>query len=215
MEIYLREITGGAGFQFPVPPEDFEVSEPHQNQNLNINGIGEVTLPGKRSVRTISIKTILPNHDYDWLVCPRQSNPHWYIEWLKKKKEKGEKVRIIITGSGINMPCLIDELNYGESDASGDVNVMMTLKEYRFLTARPTRGKAKGVYITKAGDSLKKIAKLKLGSASKSKVLYKKNKKAIEKAFKKWKKKAGTKKVPWKNSKYGKHLAPGTKIYLR
>ena len=38
---------------------------------------------------------------------------------------------------------------------------------------------------------------------------------AIEKAFEKWKKKAGAKKVPWKNSKYGKHLAPKTKIYLR
>ena len=212
MEIYLREITGGAGFQFPVPPEDFEVSEPHQNQNLNINSIGEVTLPGKRSVRTISIKTIFPNHDYEWLVCPRQSNPYWYIEWLKKKKEKGEKVRIIITISGINMPCLIDELNYGENDASGDVNVMMTLKEYRFLTARPARGKAKGVYVTKSGDNLKKIAKLKLGSASKSKALYKKNKKAIEKAFKKWKKKAGAKKCLGKTQSTAAILHPAQKF---
>lgn len=215
MEIHIKSASGGDGFQFPVLPEEFEVGEGHANQTLNINAMGEVNLPGKRNLRTINLKATFPAHDYGYLSCPRKPDPYWYVRWLKKQKEAGAILRIIITKSDVNMLCLIDELTYGANDNTGDVNYTLNLKEYRVLKARLPKSAKKGVYVTKAGDSLKKIAKLKLGSASKSKALYKKNKKAIEKAFKKWKKKAGAKKVPWKNSKYGKHLAPGTKIYLR
>ena len=72
-------------------------------------------------------------------------------------------------------------------------------------------------YTVKKGDTLKKIAKKYLGSASKSKDLYKKNKKVIENAFKKWKKEQNKKKkgsVKAKNSQNGKYLVKGTKLVL-
>ena len=39
-------------------------------------------------------------------------------------------MRIIITGTDINFTCLIEKLEYGEDDASGDVNFSISLKEY-------------------------------------------------------------------------------------
>ena len=106
------------------------------------------------------------------------------------------------------------------------MNYSLDLKEYVTLTAsqkkskstvKRTEKKKPKTYTVKKGDTLKKIAKKYLGSASKSKDLYKKNKKVIENAFKKWKKEQNKKKkgsVKAKNSQNGKYLVKGTKLVL-
>lgn len=233
VQVYIKETANHkALIQFPVVPQSFEVQSGQNNQTLIINQAGEVNLPGKRALRVIELQSFFPNQDYNFLVCERKSDPYTYIRWMEKRKREGTVLRVIITGTGVNMACLIDDLRYGEDDATGDVNFTVTLKEYRTLKVTRENKTSSGgttkkktdsnIYITKKGDTIKKIAKKMLGSASKGKKLYKKNKKAIEKAFKKWikeenkrRKKAGKKKLKWKNSKKGKHLAPGTRIVLK
>ena len=234
VQVYIKEqVNHSELIQLPVVPSSFEVQSGQNNQTANVNAAGEVNLVGKRALKTVDLQAFFPAQDYNFLVCERKSDPYAYIRWLEKRKNEGTVLRVIITGTGVNMACLIDDLKYGEDDATGDVNFTISLKEYRTLKAarinkNTASGKSKSkkknsnIYITKKGDTIKKIAKKKLGSASKGKKLYKKNKKAIEKAFKKWikeenkrRKKAGKKKLKWKNSKKGKHLAPGTRIVLK
>lgn len=225
IQVYLEEAAdSNESIQLPVVPASFSIDDGQNNVVVNINNVGEANLPGKKALRELSLSSFFPAQDYSFLVCDRKEDPYEYITWLRDRKNAGTILRVIITGADINFTCLIESLKYGEDDASGDVNFTIDLKEYVTLvkaesknkTARITKAKPK-TYTVKSGDTLKKIAKKYLGSASKSKQLYKKNKKVIEDAFKKWKQKKNKKKkgsVKAKNSQNGKYLVKGTKLVL-
>lgn len=225
IQVYLEEASNSSeGIQLPVVPASFSIDDGQNNVVVNITNLGEANLPGKKALRELQLSSFFPNQDYKFLVCERKSNPYEYIEWLRKRKNEGTILRVIITGAEINFTCLIEGLQYGEDDASGDVNFTIDLKEYVTLkktesktgttTTTRTNKSTPKTYTVKKGDTLKKIAKKYLGSASKSKQLYKKNKKVIEDAFKKWKKKQKKGSVKAKNSQNGKHLIKGTKLTL-
>lgn len=227
IQVYIEEAGDkDESIQLPVVPASFSVSGGQNNVVVNITSLGDANLPGKKALRELNLSSFFPAQDYDFLVCERLGDPYDYIEWLQDRKDDGTILRVIITGTDINFTCLIEKLTYGEDDASGDVNYSLDLKEYVTLTAsqkkskstvKRTEKKKPKTYTVKKGDTLKKIAKKYLGSASKSKDLYKKNKKVIENAFKKWKKEQNKKKkgsVKAKNSQNGKYLVKGTKLVL-
>ena len=227
IQVYLEEAGNkDENIQLPVVPASFNIDDGQNNVVVNITSLGDANLPGKKALRELAITAFFPNQDYGFLVCQRKENPWDYIDWLRERKNNGTIMRVIITGADINFTCLIEKLEYGQDDASGDVNYTITLKEYVTLEAEGAdpagdgsgrvKKKKPKTYIVKKGDTLKKIAKKYLGSASKSKKLYKKNKKVIEKAFKKWKKKQKKKgrTVKAKNSHKGKYLIKGTKLVL-
>lgn len=228
IQIYLEEAKNkDESIQLPVVPASFNINDGQNNVVVNITSLGDANLPGKKSLRELTLSSFFPNQDYGFLVCKRKKNPYDYISWLRKRKNNGTIMRVVITGADINFTCLIGKLEYGEDDASGDVNFTIELKEYVTLkssnsksssssgTKRLSKSKPK-TYTVKKGDTLKKIAKKYLGSGSKSKSLYKKNEKVIENAFKKWKKaqKKKGKKIKAKNSQNGKYLIKGTKLTL-
>lgn len=228
IQVYLEEAANKEeSIQFPVVPSEFKVDDAVNNVVVNIASMGDANLPGKKSLRELILASFFPAQGYGFLVCEAKDDPYEYIEWLRDRKNNGVIMRIIITGTDINFTCLIEKLEYGEDDASGDVNFSISLKEYIVIDpaegedpeddggGRVDKPKPK-TYTVKKGDTLKKIAKKYLGSASKSKKLYKKNKKVIEKAFKKWKKQQQKKgkKIKAKNSQKGKYLIKGTKLTL-
>ena len=228
IQVYIEEASNkDESIQLPVVPASFNIEDGQNNVVVNINNRGEANLPGKKALRELTLTAFFPNQDYSFLVCERLSDPYEYIDWLRARKNKGTVMRVIITGADINFMCLIESLEYGEDDASGDVNYTISLKEYVNLAATEKKksssttkriGKsAAQAYVVKKGDTLKKIAKKVYGSSSKSKSLYKKNKKVIEAAFKKWKKAQNKKKkgsVKAKNSQNGKYLVNGTILIL-
>mgnify|MGYP002862066759 CR=1 FL=1 len=227
IQVYIEEANNKKKMiQLPVTPSSYEVNDGQNNVVVNITSLGDANLPGKKALRELTLSCFFPAHDYSFLCCKRKKDPWDYIKWLRKWKNNGTILRVIITGSSVNFKCLIESLVYGEDDASGDINYTIELKEYETLessrkvsssggTSSTRRGK--GAYTVKKGDTLKKIAKKQLGSASKSKELYKKNKKVIEKAFQKWKKAQNKKKkgsVKAKNSQNGKYLVKGTVLVI-
>lgn len=230
IQVYIEEASNKKEMiQLPVIPSSYSITDGMNNVVVNITSLGDANLPGKKTLRELNLSSFFPAQDYSFLVCKRKKDPWDYIKWLRTRKNKGTVLRVIITGTKINFTCLIEKLEYGEDDATGDVNFSIDLKEYVTLKSSEKKTgstkKKKGrvsktkpkTYTVKKGDTLKKIAKKYLGSASKSKALYKKNKKAIEAAFKKWKKKKNKKKkgsVKAKNSQNGKYLIKGTKLVL-
>lgn len=160
-------------------------------------------------------------------------SPKYYLEKLESWKINKSKIDFVyarqIAGKGLYdtaMKVTVEEYKTHEDADSGlDVYVDITLKQWKpwggkkLVISRKKNGKKKSrvkksrtssrknpkTVTVKKGDSLRKLAKMYLGSSSKWNSLYSLNKAAIEKA---------AKKNGRKSSSNGTFLYPGTAIRL-
>ena len=131
IQVYLEEASNkDESIQLPVVPSSFSIVDGQNNVVVNITSLGDANLPGKKALRELTLSSFFPNQDYSFLVCERKEDPYEYIKWLRKRKNNGTIMRVIITGSNVNFTCLIEKIEYGEDDASGDVSYTIELKEY-------------------------------------------------------------------------------------
>jgi len=161
-------------------------------------------------------------------------SPDYYLErfqWLKTEKRKFDFHLIRTTPDGQNVSwdtkmkvSLEDYSIVEDADEYGDdVVVSLELKEWRKWGAKKLKVTSKGKtqttssgkdkpakknikkYTVKAKDTLKKIAKKYLGNSNSDDLIYKRNKKVIEKAAKKHGRKSSSK---------GKYLYAGTVLSI-
>lgn len=230
MEIWLNNEEDK--IRFPILPPSFEVATSQNNTSENVHRKGEVNLLGEKALETIEISSFFPSKEYPFCqYIGFDTNPYYYVEKIKRWKEKKVTPRLIITGnSNINMLVSIESFRYGEQDGSGDVSFSLELKEYVALkytdkkkktntsngkkvkkkntkatSKKSTRSVKTETYIVKEKDTLCSIAKKKTGKSSNWKKIYQKNKTVIEKAAKKHGK---------KSSNNGKWIYPGTKLVI-
>lgn len=241
MEIHLR--YGDVDLELPVLPQSIELSSDSGNEQTTIHTTGEITLIGKPKLSQITIESTFPASRRTYQNVAELRPPYEYVDLLKEWKDSGCVLRLIITSTNITTLCTIETLSYGEEDATGDVEYKMDLKEYRehpmdasnvpsnttsSRSGASSSAKSGKTYTVKKGDTLKKIAKKKMGKTKYSKKLYKANKKVIEAAWKKYRKKRNKEIKRWNKkhpnnkkkllkdttSKKGKHLVVGTKLTI-
>jgi hypothetical protein len=235
MEIHI--IHDDTDVELPVLPESFELSGGTGNEQVTIHTVGEVTLIGKPKLSDINISTEFPAAPRSYLnIAPEElQDPYWYVDTFKEWKNQGYICRLVITSTNIASLVTIEGFTYGEDDSTGDVGYTLELKEYREhearklkVTKKRTSKKTSKTYKVKKGDTLKKIAKKKMGKTKYSKKLYSANKKVIEAAWKKYRKKKNQEIKKWnrkhphdkkslikdRTSKKGKHLVVGTKLKI-
>lgn len=208
MEIWIKEENNDEStVKLPVLPSSFEVALEYNNQTVDVNRIGTINLIGKPGLKTLPITSFFPRY-YNATFCNGSEadlkDPYEYVSAIENLE--GKICRIVITDANIDMLCLISSFTYAENDGTGDVTYTIELTEYKALeTARvKVRTIKRKTYKTKAKDTLGKIAKKKLGSASKWNVLYNNNIKACNKAFKNKKYAAQNKKKGKKNKLFVK-----------
>lgn len=136
MEFWLSFNNGQEKLRLPVPPSSFEVKTGLSNQKLTIIEVGEINLIGKKNVNAISISSFFPKQTYSFCQYTTFPAPYNCVDLIEKWKASGKPIRLIITGTSVNMACVIDSFSYGERDASGDVYFSLELSEYVFLTAK-------------------------------------------------------------------------------
>lgn len=195
MEIWLKQ--NEVEFRFAVLPAEYELGSTSNNTTENINAVGEVSLIGKRNLKTISLASFFPAANYDFCQYSTFPKPLECVEIIEKIKEKGV-VRLIITGTQINMECTIESFVWGQNDGTKDINFTLELREYRRIkvyaekkkevTAKKiipavTKRAAKEVknttYVVVRGDTLCKIAKKITGNSANWKAIYHQNKNVI------------------------------------
>lgn len=132
MEIWLK---GSRRVRIPVLPSEYSVSSSQNNTVVNVIGVGDVVLKGKRGLRTISFSSFFPKR-YDAGYCEYSSikSPKTYVDMIEKMKRAGT-VKLIITGTQINFRCTIESFDWGENDGTGDISYTLTLQEYRAPSA--------------------------------------------------------------------------------
>lgn len=128
MEIWLK---GSSRVRIPVLPPEYTVSSAQNNTTVNVIGLGDVVLKGKRGLRQISFSSFFPKR-YDPSYCETASlrSPKAYVDKIEKMKMVGT-VKLIITGTPINFRCTIESFEWGENDGTGDIDYTLTLQEYR------------------------------------------------------------------------------------
>jgi hypothetical protein len=190
---------GETAFTIPVTPESFEISGGYDNQTVNINGLGEILLKGKRNLRTVSWSSFFPREHYDFCQTSEAEHidPTNYITVMMFAAEFGLTVQVSISDV-ITLPMTLSTFTYGQDDGTADVNYSVTFTEVREVATpdaakqtakRPTKKVVSHMYKWKKGDTWKKVAKKETGKSDNWKKLKSTNKSRVDKAIKAYKKK--------------------------
>ena len=165
----------------PVTPELFEIENGVKIETINIHEMGDVVLAGYGTLATIRLDCLFPAQKYPFVVGPFNPNPYVFTSafatWAKNKMV----ARFVVSDTDINIPVLVESIQYGEKDGTNDVYATITLREYRELSVvqvqtaaasgnnpRPaeTPPAAPQTYTIKSGDTLSAICRSLYGDAS-------------------------------------------------
>lgn len=195
MDIYLSFNNNEDVLRLPILPSAFEVQGNNLNSVIHINNIGDINLIGKMGLSMISLESFFPAQDYAFSKYNTHPRPYECVELINKWRKSGRPIRLIITGTSINIACAIESFNYGEQDGTRDVYFKITLKEYKFIkSSKPeviktpsgqavkvpsTKRETKPIpstYKVQKGDNMYTVAKKTTGSMSNANAIAKTNK---------------------------------------
>ena len=114
----------------PVTPDSYTVTAGVKIETVNIDGIGDVVFGGHGSLASVKIESFFPAQAYPFASLI-YDDPYDYIGWLKMKSWTKTVLRFIVTDTDVNIPVLIESIDYGEKDGTNDVTYTLTLQEYR------------------------------------------------------------------------------------
>lgn len=189
MEIWLN--MDNQKFRLPVIPPEFQVSSSNSNEKVQINAIGMINLLGKKDLKELTINTFFPSQNYSFVTYRNFPKPWDCVKLIEGWKNSGKPLRLIMTGTSVNMEVGIESFDYGPRDGTNDVYYSLALSEYvrvkttknnanknNATTKRPAPTKTttgKKTYIVKKGDTLTTIAKKQTGNAMNYKKIAKDN----------------------------------------
>lgn len=133
VKIYISINNNEEVILLPVTPEEYEISEEWENQE--VAGLRKpMNIIQNKKLATTSIESFFPSKDYPFLL----NRSMWgmeYVEVIKRWRQRRVPIRFIITKEGkpvVNMPVTIDSFTYSE-DKSGDIEYTLDLKEFTFV----------------------------------------------------------------------------------
>jgi len=132
IDIYLSINNREEVIQLPVVPSEFQIASASNHQTFTTVNQGDLRMLGKRGLSAMSLASFFPKQDYPWLRS-RQYTGWEYIEKIEAWRDRERPIRLIITGTPVNMAMTIDSFEYGVQDGSGDIYYTLALTEYRFI----------------------------------------------------------------------------------
>lgn len=142
MKIKLSFNNGQEGFILPVPPSSVDISEPHNNERGKVLNLGSINLIGKRDLVSFQIVSFFPSTQSPFWKKTMKS-PQEYVAMIKKWKNSGMPIRVIITDGGVNLAMTIDNFVYSLKEGQKVIHYTLDLTEYRFLKVPKIQVKVK------------------------------------------------------------------------
>lgn len=128
IRIYLSINNREEVLELPVIPEKFSVAKPQGDETFETVTGQELTFIDVPGLKTIAWESFFPAHDYSFLRCDRLNDVWQYGYkldiWIKKKLP----IRLIISGTPINMAVKITKFDY-DVGTTGDINYSIEFKE--------------------------------------------------------------------------------------
>lgn len=169
----LRKVVlkhGSMELVLPVTPESFTSAFGIHVETVNIHGLGDLRIAGYATLGNINMDFLFPANAYSWAVT-RDTAPYNIIAQLRQWAATRTVLRLIVTGTDINLPVLIESCEYGENDGSNDVSGSIYLSEYRYVGTQAASSINQGIsrsvesfprhsqtYTVQSGDSLRSVA---------------------------------------------------------
>ena len=203
--IYIFLQYGKNSLKFPINPEDLPKDIPSESETVEIEGIGEVSIPTKPKLAKLTIKSFF------W----HQNNlvpSSFYVAWLEKWQASKKPANLIVTRLNYSMQVTCEHFNHWiKAGEEKDVYFELQLQEFRPYGAkklntvknktllqklkdvknlavspilveipRPSRSSTNkseitNPYTTMFGDTLMKICKKITGGTDEWKLLYDEN----------------------------------------
>lgn len=173
----------------PVNPESMEVSESGEGSTYDVMGLGQVNVIKDRQLTEYSFSSLFPaNRHYPFINSKSFLQPIEYIQKIEKWMTTKRPIRFIFISDtyDINAPVSIESFEWQEvAGSGGDVSFTIQLKKYVFYAARkvkqaqnasgqaiqtkeskprPNDNQPPRTYTLIAGDTLWKVAQMKLGN---------------------------------------------------
>lgn len=178
-QIFVDE-AAGVELVLPVTPKSYSWENGINIETVNIDGLGDLALPGRKALDTRPIDCFFPAHSYDFNEPDTVLNPFVYVEQIEKWTQGRTPLRYIVSGTPVNASVLIQSLKYGEEDGTNNIYGVITLRQYqapevlRAETRHPeaarsadTQAAKERTYTVQAGDTLSGIARKFYGDAGK------------------------------------------------
>lgn len=126
-------IGNGRELVLPITPESFSVSHGVNVQTVNINELGDAHFAGYSTLSNITLTGIFPANAYDFATY-HVTDPYEYVAQIKALIDARNPVRFLVSGTDVNLPVLVESMDYGEQDGTNDVYYTITLSGYRYLS---------------------------------------------------------------------------------
>lgn len=202
MDFYLTAPDGGR-IHFPMNPERVTCQTGAKMQTFEVIALGDITLPRGYLPTRFSWDGILPGEvRKDAIYVKNWRSPKELLGILSGWRNKGGKLRLLVTETPINHDVYIDTLEHIWGAGHGDAQYSITLVEARELiipthaelqikqaeapavasaTAKRPAPPTPKTYTVKSGDTLYAIAKRFLGDGSRWREIYNANTSVIGK----------------------------------
>lgn len=119
-------------FTLPINPLEFEFTESQNNQRITLLNIGEALLIGNRGLVSGTLSSFFPSPKSPFYRLASME-PVEYYAMLRKWKNSGQPIRVIISDCDFNLAMGIDSLTRRNREGDEDLYYSITLTEYRFL----------------------------------------------------------------------------------
>lgn len=174
MNFYLASVDQSRRIQLPINPERITANTGARVLSFETIVSGEIAIPRGKKIARISWEGFFPGDQRQRLgIIPNWTPPAELVDQLQRWRDTGEKLRLLVTETPLNVDVYIDSFEHSYAGGHGDISYRLELVQARTLqvyaegeTAEPDRG---GVvrsvppppqtYTVKPGDTLWTIAK--------------------------------------------------------
>ena len=133
VEVWLSDSR--TSIRLPVLPEKITLSTGAEHEKVTLQALGEVLLPGKRRLRSMSLQSFFPKRYNSYCQYRNIPDPAAASKACLDWAEAGTVLRLVITGGAmaVNLQVILEEYSSTMGKVAGDVEYTMAMSEYRQL----------------------------------------------------------------------------------